>query len=104
MLIAFAILNGVLWVGQEFYHRGDVKQAQRIEAQLDQLDVQILTDEAWLDRNRSYSASSVDYRRIKLSEAVEASEVSDHRPNLLTIDENHTQNGHVGLGRCVVQA
>jgi len=54
VLLAFAALNGVLWLGQRIYHRSDVKEAERLEVQLNQLDAQIRSDEGWLHLNRSY--------------------------------------------------
>lgn len=41
LLVVFGLLNGVLYLGQELYHRGDVKTAESIKAEFDVLDAKI---------------------------------------------------------------
>ena len=53
-LVVFALLNGILWAGQELYHRGDVQRVEAIEVNLNQLDRQIQQDEEWLAANLAY--------------------------------------------------
>lgn len=48
LLVAFGLLNGALWGGQELYHRGHVADAKALYAQLDSAEAEITTlKQAW---------------------------------------------------------
>jgi len=41
LAIAFVLLNGVLWVGQEAYHYSDVKRCEILKNSLNSLELQL---------------------------------------------------------------
>ena len=56
VVLVFGVLNGGLYVGQDFLARDDVARAEQLEAELARLDDEIDDLEVWLDEQEARSA------------------------------------------------